>query len=533
MKLSYRKDLNIASLKSDSSWNKFNVLTLLQNSSGNKQPSINAYLGARYSRSADSIVDIASEILSSGTDAAERLEKIFAGYGHKSVGDMADLFVCIENMPTFTSMRIYYVNPVISGQARSTRYQDFTDPQFVKIPAEVCSDADVRKGYEKIMLKQMRDYRELNKEGREELKKFFKINEESKEEVSALKARSFDISRYLLPVGLDTSSAYLMSARNWAEAIGYFGGGCSIVEEEIGKLLLNLLGASTLEARGYVREADGLIRHADPNSSRINSTREILDFMKKSLNREQIREIPDSESEAIKVSYSPDCTETLISHYEALLNPLGSKTEYEFSDEDQEELGDILFEYHNHHNTVGDVGQSGAIKIEGFASMGTLKDLSRHRSLERFIPLFNECIDMDQELDRRNEDCFYLCNYLDIPQLKSLKQEYKERLEETYEMIKMWREEAKSSTMPREVVDEFTKYLLPHAHATRYIFYGSFDDLQYVINLRTRNGGHIAYRILTYDWLKTLGVQDPIWKGLQKRVQAPKIDDKFEFVDRS
>ena len=90
MKLSYRKDLNIATIKSESDWNKFKVHTLLQNPT-QKQPSINAYLGARYSRSCDSITDIASEIMESGTDAAEKLEKIFSGYGHKSVGDMAEL----------------------------------------------------------------------------------------------------------------------------------------------------------------------------------------------------------------------------------------------------------------------------------------------------------------------------------------------------------------------------------------------------------------------------------------------------------
>lgn len=532
MKLNYRKDLNIASLKSESTWNKINVLTLLQNNCGNRQPSVNAYLAARYSRSADSVMDIASEVMSSGTNASERLEKIFAGYGHKSVGDMADLFVCIENIPMFSAMRIYYLNSVISGQERSTRYQNFSDPQFVKIPVEVCSDENVRKGYEKIILKQMKDYRELNKRSREELRKFFKINMESKEEESVLKARSFDISRYLLPVGLSTSSAYLMSARNWAELIGYFGGSNSVVEDEIAILLHNLLGDSSLEARGYVREAEGLIRHTDPNSRRVTSTKAILEFMKESLRREQIDEIPSSESESIKVTYSPDCTETLISHYEALLNPLGSKKEYEFSDEEQEELSDILFEYHNHHNTVGSIGQSGAIKIEGFASIGTLKDLNRHRSLERFIPLFDECVDMDQELDRSNDECFYLCNYLEIPQLKSLKKEYVKRLDGTYELIKKWRTTAKGC-MSSEVVDEFTKYLLPHAHATRYIFYGSFDDLQYLINLRTRNGGHIAYRVLTYDWLRRLTVQDPIWKALLKRIVVPKIDDKNQFVDRS
>ncbi|KKP77659.1 MAG: Thymidylate synthase complementing protein [candidate division WS6 bacterium GW2011_GWF1_35_23] len=73
MKLSYRKDLNIATIKSESDWNKFKVQTLLQNPT-QKQPSINAYLGARYSRSCDSITDIASEIMESGADAAEKLE---------------------------------------------------------------------------------------------------------------------------------------------------------------------------------------------------------------------------------------------------------------------------------------------------------------------------------------------------------------------------------------------------------------------------------------------------------------------------
>ena len=142
MKLTFRKDLHIASLRSETVWNKFKVHTLLQNCEL-KQPSINAYLGARYSRSADSIVDIASEIIKSGTDAAERLEQIFAGYGHKSVGDMADLFVCIENVPMLTMMKIFYMNSVIAGQERSTRYQNFESPEFVKIPKEVCDDYEL------------------------------------------------------------------------------------------------------------------------------------------------------------------------------------------------------------------------------------------------------------------------------------------------------------------------------------------------------------------------------------------------------
>jgi len=531
MKISFRKDLGIATIKSESNWNSINIHTLLQNV-GEKRPSINAYLAARYSRSSDSILDIASEIIKDNRDSAERLEKIFAGYGHKSVGDMADLFVCLENIPMFSAMKIFYANSVIAGQERSTRYQNFENPEFIKIPREICENTDVRKEYERIMLKEISDYRELLKPTRESLGNYFSINQESPQETSALKSRAFDTARYLLPFGLATSSAYLMSARCWSDEISYLSASDSVVDNEISELLINLLGESDLDAKGYIREADNLIRHTDANCNRKNSTEEIIEYLSKFILKEQIRDIAENEKDSVIVSYCPDCTETLISHYELLINPLGSAEELEFSEDDQEYISNVLFERHDHNNTIGNLGQSGAIKVSGFASLGTLKDLNRHRSLERFIPLLHDGVDMDQELRRRNDQCFYLCNYLDIPNLSRLKKEYQERLEETYERIRGWRKYAEEY-MPKEVVDEFTRYLLPHAHATKYVMYGSFDDLQYVINLRSRNGGHIAYRVLVYEWLRQLSAKDPIWKALLKKVITPRVDDKSQFIDRS
>ena len=234
----------------------------------------------------------------------------------------------------------------------------------------------------------------------------------------------------------------------------------------------------------------------------------------------------------MNVEYSPDCMVTVVSHYEALLNPLGSSEEFEFSIDDQEALGEIIFERHDHHNLLGNIGQSGAIKISGFASLGTLKDMNRHRSLERFMPLFHDQIDMDQELDRRWDQCFYLCDYLNIPALSKIRKDYESRLSKTYEMIQEWRNKSKEK-VSKDVLNEYTKYLLPHAHATRYIFYGSFDDLQYVINLRVRNGGHIAYRKLVYEWLRKLSLKDSLWKPLLKKTIEPKEADKHQFVDRS
>lgn len=531
MKLSYKKDLSIASIESESTWNKFRIHTLLQNPN-QKQPSINAYLGARYSRSADSILEIAAEIMKNNTDASERLEKIFSGYGHKSVGDMADIFVCIENIPLYSAMRIFYLASVVAGQERSTRFQNFESPEFVHIPEEVCQDKELIKEYEEIILKQMDDYHDLLEPTRVALENHFEIDMENAQEKSALQARAFDTARYLLPLGIQTSAGYLMSARSWSEMISLLCASDSPSEKGIANLLLNLLGESDLKADGYIKEADNLIRHTDANCCRKTSTNEVLNYLKTKLSRKQIEKIPESSIEAIDITSGVDGIEALVSNYELLLNPLGSREEFEFEDEDQKRIGEIIFRNHNHHNLLGNIGQSGSIRLTGFADLGVLKDLNRHRSMERYIPWLHEEVDLDQELDRPNEQCVYLCSYLDIPELSDLKEEYMEKLSETYDMIRSWYRKAKEAMEPR-VAKEYAKYLFPYAHCTKYVLCGSFDDLQYVVNLRTRNGGHIAYRTLTYGWLRALAQKDVIWVPLLEKIQEPQFDDRFQFVDRS
>lgn len=531
MKGTFRKDIQIASIESEDDWNQFKVHTLLENVN-QKQPSINAYLGARYSRSSDSVIDIASEIIKNNTDAAQRLEAIFHGYGHKSVGDMAQLFVCIENIPMFTAMKIFYLNSVISGQERSTRYQNFEEPEYIKIPKEICNDKKIRQEYEDIILKQMHDYSVLLKKTKEIFKEYFNINEDIKEEKSALQARSFDCARYLLPYGVQTSMAAVMSARNWSELISYLNASNGIVDREVGKLIYSLLGDSDIEIAGYVREADGLIRHTEANYSRKNSTKEILEYLRKKVPPQKSYISQGSESDSCTVSYNDNAVEDLFTHYELLINPLGSENELEFDDEDSEYIGEVLFKNHNQHSLIGNLGQSGSIKIEGMASLCTLKDLNRHRSFERFIPLLHDEINIDNELNRESKDCFFLCNYLGIPEMSELKKEYEKALIGTYNMIKRWRNDSLKA-MSKEYSQEYTRYLLPHAHSTKYCFYASIDDLQYTINLRSARGGHIAYRVLMYKWLESLKSNDSIWYPLLEKIEIPDPASRSQFIDRS
>jgi thymidylate synthase ThyX len=529
-KFTFYKNLHTASLETNCPHHKLKAHALLQDPT-QKQPSINAFLGARYSRSADSVVDIAKEVMNKGQDASKRLESIFYGYGHKSVGDMADLFLCLENVPMITAMRIFNTCPVLAGQERSTRFQNFQKPEFIKLPDSV-KNQPLKDEYEAILNSHMKNYLDLLEPTRIALMQYFEIDEENKKQVSALTARTFDTVRYFLPLGLQTSLGFVMSARMWSDLIGQLGASKYSIENELGKLVHELLSTPEHSGTDYIPEADGLIRHTENNYSRKESTQAILKILSKEFSGDDDAQISRKLDKNLAVKLGTNQTENLLRHYQLLHHPLSENRKIKLSEKKLKELSQIIFEKHNHHNQLGNVGQSGTVMIEGFADFGVLKDLNRHRSMERFVPMWNDNINLEAELDRDDMHCFFLCNYLHIPELIGLRKEYENRLAASYQRIRDWYQGAKR-ILGEDMAHEYTTYLLPHAHSTRYKFYGSFDDLQYTIHLRSRNGGHVAYRSATYSWLKKLAKADPIWNGLLEKL--PKVDPKSrdQFIDRS
>lgn len=523
MKSEFYKDLHIAFVSSESAWHELKVNTLLQNPNA-KQPSINAFLGARYSRSADPVIDIAKEVYISGKDAAKRLESIFYNYGHKSVGDMADLFLCLENIPIFMAQRFFYSNPVHAGQERSTRYQDFSTPRFVKLPNELKASESLKEQYEAIYLKALDNYSSLRDKTEKAFKDYYQVEDKAAEQ--AMKARVFDTIRYFLPVGLQTSIGVVMSARSWSERISYYRASKFIVERELGELIFNLLnGTEELIKLGYLPEADGLVRHTAPDLSRTTSTALIKDLFNGDYAQAKLDEL--------KASHQINPSQELLDNYLQLKSPdrkiTLSKAEIK---EHIKKISEIIFSNHDHHHQLGNIAQSGSYKLEGITDYGVLKDLIRHRSLEKFIPFFEEEVDLEGIMESDTQSMYHLCDYLDNPRLEKLREEFDSRMTQYYEDIKSWYRIAKEE-LPSETVNEFTRYLFNHGYAARYKFYGSFDDLAYTIALRTRNGGHIAYRRLTYQWLEQLFKLDPIWKGLLGKL--PKVDalSRDQFIDRS
>src|SRR3954466_6803625 len=90
-----------------------------------------AYALARYSRSPDSIRDSVEWVRSH--DSGKFLESFYFQYGHQSIADLGHLAVCFEGISELAATEIED-EQLWDGQARSSRYQDFSRSGFITPP---------------------------------------------------------------------------------------------------------------------------------------------------------------------------------------------------------------------------------------------------------------------------------------------------------------------------------------------------------------------------------------------------------------
>src|SRR4051794_7059053 len=95
-----------------------------------------AYALARYSRSPDSIRQSIDWVRTHNSQSF--LESFYFQYGHASIADLGHVVVCFEGMSELAATEIEDEN-LWDGQAKSSRYQDFSRSGFVT-PAELAGD---------------------------------------------------------------------------------------------------------------------------------------------------------------------------------------------------------------------------------------------------------------------------------------------------------------------------------------------------------------------------------------------------------
>src|SRR5271165_827106 len=173
-------------------------------------PEVQAYGMAKYSRSALSMRESMAEI--NEQKAEKFLNTFYFQYGHRSIADLAHVAFAIERL-SILAATIVVDEPRWDGQERSTRYQDFQKSGYF-VP-DFADDAAARAVYRETIDLLFAEYRHFSDAMFVYLRDRTPRPPEMKQEAyeRTLRARAFDLSRYLLPLASNTSLGQIVSAR--------------------------------------------------------------------------------------------------------------------------------------------------------------------------------------------------------------------------------------------------------------------------------------------------------------------------------
>jgi thymidylate synthase ThyX len=171
-------------------------------------PEVLAYAMAKYSRSSLTMKESLCEI--SSQRAEQFLNTFYFQYGHRSIADLAHIPFAIERLSLLAAIALVDEQRW-DGQERSTRYQNFRKSGWFtpQLPAEVSTS------YTASVEALFAAYDKVGAGMLDALKGAVPQPAEMKDDayVRTLKARAFDVARYLLPLATNTSLGQIVSAR--------------------------------------------------------------------------------------------------------------------------------------------------------------------------------------------------------------------------------------------------------------------------------------------------------------------------------
>ena len=177
---------------------------------GPMPPEKSAYALARYSRSADSVVQSLEWVRSHSSE--KFLDSFYFQYGHASIADLGHVTFCFEGVSELAAIEIED-EPLWDGQAKSSRYQDFSQGAVVT-PDEIVGTPQ-EKTYQDAGADLIKRYLDLHAHLVEALTESLPRPDSMKEGAykRTIAARAYDGARYLLFLGVSTNVGQVASIR--------------------------------------------------------------------------------------------------------------------------------------------------------------------------------------------------------------------------------------------------------------------------------------------------------------------------------
>jgi thymidylate synthase ThyX len=484
-------------------------------------PEVLAYAMAKYSRSALSMRESLTEI--SAQRAEQFLNTFYFQYGHRSIADLAHIAFAVERLSLLAAI-VLVDEQRWDGQERSTRYQNFLKSGWY-LP-DFGADSGSAQLYAETAQNLFAVYQKTTAAVQDALRKRVARPETMKQDAyeRTLKARAFDVARYLLPLATNTSLGQIVNARtletqvsrllsNPMAEVRDLGGrlrdaatgpawnvqaqaGAAFVEKlagqpELAAEAVNLLTRET-------RTAPTLVKYAEPNAY-LMETRKLLEQAAREL-------LHGVEPAAVQVVDLVERTESLEVELAATLLYWGSDHPYRqvrdlvatLPESRVTEIIELGLRHRGPHDEALRVFHCGAaLRFDILMDIGGFRDMHRHR----------RCVQIQQGFTSAHGYETPMAGDLgaDVNLLAEAGalEDYKAAADAALHAS------SKIAAGPGPEAAVSALYVLPLATRVRCLFKMDFAEAQYISELRSAPAGHFSYRRVAWEMFLAMQRQHP------------------------
>jgi thymidylate synthase ThyX len=477
------------------------------------EPEIQAYAMAKYSRSALSMKESLREI--SQQKAEKFLNTFYFQYGHRSIADLAHIALAVERLSILAAIEVADEQRW-DGQERSTRYQDFKKSGYYT--PDFGADDAARKLYCETVDFLFAEYEALSAIMTQHLIHITPKPADMKQEAyeRTLKARAFDITRYLLPLATNTSLGEIVNARTLEMQVAHLlshthrevrGLGESLKKaatsaaynvnaeslrglvEQIRAVNLELGTRAEQELLREVRVAPTLVKYADPNAYEMETRRELRQAARELMKNEPIApskaivDLLDEEPLEVEIA-----TTLLYEHSRHSYRQLRQALQVS-GERYRREIIDLGLRHRGKHDEMLRGFRAGQqFRFDILMDTGGFRDMHRHRRCIQVMQGFTTQHGYEMLMDL--EDAGVRMRY----------EAAMRRAQSAVEAL------AKGRAPEPE---ENSQYAIPLAFKKRALFKMDFAEVVYISELRTTPAGHVSYRNVAFAMYEAVARRYP------------------------